>query len=95
MCVSTRFSLSVEDEETDAGWDCRTCLARPNSQGANGNMKKIIFPFQLTTSRVGKRLVYTLLYVVIHKYMHIYIRKYDTVGDERGKTTLRAMRPKF
>ena len=73
----------MENEETDAGRDCRTCLARPNSQGANGNREKIMFPFQLTTSRVGKRLIYTLLYVIIHKCMHIYIRKYDTVGDGR------------
>ena len=30
--VSTRFSLSVENEQTDAGRDGQTCLASPNSQ---------------------------------------------------------------
>ena len=31
--VSTRFSLSVENEQhDDAGRDARTCLTRPNSQ---------------------------------------------------------------
>ena len=31
-CVSTRFSLSVENEQAGAGQDGRTRLARPNSQ---------------------------------------------------------------
>ena len=30
--VGTRFSLSVEKEQTDAGRDRRTRLTRPNSQ---------------------------------------------------------------
>ena len=29
---STRFSLSVENEQAEAGWDGRTRFARPNSQ---------------------------------------------------------------
>ena len=33
---STRFSMSVENERTDAGWDGQTCLARPNSQARTG-----------------------------------------------------------
>ena len=44
--------------------------AEPVSQaqfsGANGDREKLIFPVQLTTSRIGKllaRLIYTLLYV--------------------------------
>ena len=35
-CVSTRFSLSVENEQADAGRDGRTRLARPNSQARTG-----------------------------------------------------------
>ena len=31
-CLSTRFSMSVENEQADAGRDGQTCLARPNSQ---------------------------------------------------------------
>ena len=30
--VSTRFSLTVDNEQTDAGQDGQTCLATPNSQ---------------------------------------------------------------
>ena len=34
--VSTRFSLSVENEQADAGQDGRTCLARSKSQTRTG-----------------------------------------------------------
>ena len=37
--VSTRFSLSVEKEQADAGRDGRTRLARPNSQARTGTGK--------------------------------------------------------
>ena len=42
--VSTRFSLSVENERADAGWNSRTCLARPNSQARAETEKMIFFP---------------------------------------------------
>ena len=35
MRVSTRFSLSLENEQADAGPDGRTRLARPNSKSTN------------------------------------------------------------
>ena len=35
-CLSTRFSLSVENEQADAGRDGRTRLTRPNSQARTG-----------------------------------------------------------
>ena len=34
--VSTRFSLSLENKQADAGRDDRTCLARPNYQAQTG-----------------------------------------------------------
>ena len=37
--VSTRFSLSMENEQADAGPDDRTRLARPNSQARTGTEK--------------------------------------------------------
>ena len=37
--VSTRFSLSVENEQANAGRDCQTRLARPNSQARTGTEK--------------------------------------------------------
>ena len=40
--VSTRFSLSVENELADAGRDGRTRYARPNSQ-VRTETEKIIF----------------------------------------------------
>ena len=49
------------DEQADVGRDCRTCLARPNSQARTRT--GIFFPLvQLTTSRVGNliRLIHTL-----------------------------------
>ena len=50
----TIFSLSLENEQADAGPDGRTHLARPNSQARTGTDRKIfIFSVQLTTSRIG------------------------------------------
>ena len=42
MCEQ-RFRLSMEKEQDDAGRDCRTYLARANSQARVGT-GKIIFP---------------------------------------------------
>ena len=36
---STRFSLGMENEQTDAGRDCRTRLVRPNSEARTGTGK--------------------------------------------------------
>ena len=60
------------DEQADAGRDCRTCLARPTSQGANGDREKIFFPVQLTTSRVVNltRLILTLAVCDDQIYIH-------------------------
>ena len=58
------------DEEADAERDCRTRLARPNSQARTGT-GDYFSPVQLTTSRIGNltRLIHTLLYVMtIHTY---------------------------
>ena len=72
--VSTRFSLSVENEWADAGWDGRTRLARHNLSGANGDRDKNIFPFQLTTSRIDDhyRLINTLLKLMTILLIHTY-----------------------
>ena len=67
------FSLSVKNERADAGRDGRTRLARPSSQRANEDRENIIFPVQLTTSRIGNhaRLIHTLLKVItIHTLIH-------------------------
>ena len=52
-----RFSLSMENEQADAGRDGRTHLARPISHsretkfsGANGDREMLILPAQLTMS---------------------------------------------
>ena len=63
--------------------------------GGQGN---IIFPVQLTTSRIGNltRLIHTLLYVMtIHTYIHTYIhtQKFDFTVDE-GKEWLNPSREK-
>ena len=57
------------DEQTHAGRDCRTRLARPNSQArTNGDREIFIFPVQLTTSRIDNltRLIHTLLNMCDH-----------------------------
>ena len=82
--VSTRFSLSMENEQADAGQDGRTRLARPNSQARTGAGKYSFFLVQLTTSRIGSLtwLIYTLLYV-----MTIHTNLIATqVNQTRGKS---------
>ena len=41
------------DEQADSGRDCRTLLARSNSQTRTGNEEMFIFSAQLTTSKIG------------------------------------------
>ena len=63
------------DRKADAGRDCRSRLARPNSQARTGTGKYSyidlhVFPVQLTTNRIGNlitRLILTLaVCVAIH-----------------------------
>ena len=70
--VSTRLSLSVENDEADAGCDGRTCLARPNPQARNRDREIFIFSVQLTTSRIGNYtwLIHTLLKVLVTSQIH-------------------------
>ena len=64
-----------EDEQADAGRDCRTRLARPSSQArTNADREMFIFPVQLTTRRTGNltRLIDTLaICVTIHRLYSI------------------------
>ena len=62
------------DERADAGRNCRTRLARPNSQARTADREILFFPFQLTTSRIGDltRLIHTLAVCVT---IHTYIKK--------------------
>ena len=56
------------DEQTDAGRDGRTRLARPNSQARTDTDREIfIFPIHLTTSKIGNftRLIHTLAIALI------------------------------
>ena len=48
----TRFRLTVENEQADAGWDGQTRLARPNSQARTERGERSFFPSQLTTRRI-------------------------------------------
>ena len=57
-----------EDEQADAGWDCRVRLARPNSQArTNADREIFIFPVQLTTCGTGNltRLIHTLAAICV------------------------------
>ena len=69
--VSTRFSVSTENEQADMRRDSQTCLAKPSSQARTGGRKS--FPVQLTMDRIGNltRLICTLLYVMTtHAYVY-------------------------
>ena len=69
--VSTRFSVSIEDEQADKRRDIQTCLAKPNSQARTGARK--CFPVQLTMNRIGNltQLICILLYVMTtHAYVY-------------------------
>ena len=69
--VSTRFSVSIENEQADTIRDSQTCLAKPSSQARTGAWK--IFPVQLSIDRIGNltRLICTLLYVMTtHAYVY-------------------------
>ena len=70
------------DKQADAGRDCRTRLARPNSQARTGTGEIFIFPVELTTSRIGNliRLILTLAICDDRKYIPVYIRV-----DEQGR----------
>ena len=48
----TRFSLTEENEQADAGRDGRTRVVRPNSQARTEMGRILIFPVQLTTGRI-------------------------------------------
>ena len=62
----------MENEQADAGRDCRTRLVRPKFSGAYEDREIFIFPVQLTTSRIGNctRLIHTLLYVMTIYYFY-------------------------
>ena len=77
------------DEQADAGWDCQTRLARPNSLARTGTGKYSCSPVQLTTSRIGNhaRLIHTLArFVTIHTY-------YDGYAKKGGITCLQLILP--
>ena len=61
---STRFSVSMENEQADKRRYSQTCLAKPNSQARTGARK--FSPVQLTINRIGNltQLICTLLYVM-------------------------------
>ena len=68
-CVSTRFGVSIENEQADTRRDSQTCLAKPNSQARTGARK--FFPV-LNMNRIGNltQLKCTLLYVMTtHAYV--------------------------
>ena len=75
------------DEQADAGRDCRTRLARPNSQArtnADGQGKNIHFLVQLTTCRTGNltRLIHTLAICVT---IQTYSCPFDNVSSLKTK----------
>ena len=71
--MSTRFSVSTENEQADTRRDGQICLTKPNSQAQTGTRK--FFPLQLAMDRIGKltRLICTLPYsnvMTTHAYIY-------------------------
>ena len=72
------------DEQADAGRNCRTRLAVPNSQART---RTVIFAVQLTTSRIGNltRMIHTTLaiYVTIHTFRRVQHRSETYSNDSQ------------
>ena len=69
-----QIQLEYGDEQGDAGRDCRTRLARLNSQAQTGTRKKKKIPVQLTTSRIGNLTRLTLTLVICDDDDHTCMR---------------------
>ena len=66
--INSNIIGSTVDEQADAVRDCRTRLARPNSQArTNADREIFIFLVQLTTCRIGNltRLIHTLAIICV------------------------------
>ena len=70
--VSTRFGVSIENEQADTRRDSHTYIAKPICQARTGTRK--FFPVQLTMNRIGNftRLMFTLLYMMTTQHAYIY-----------------------
>ena len=77
-------------EQADAGRDCQTRLAKPNSQARrNADRETFIFPAQLSTCRIGNlltRLIHTLLYVMCD-HTNTYCRSSLAATTAKNETT--------
>ena len=73
-----------EDEQADAGQDCRNPSRETESLGTNADREIFIFPVQLTTCRIGNLtlLIHTLdICMTIHTYTpHGVLVKHCIVG---------------
>ena len=81
----SKHQIQPGDEQADAGRDCRTRLARPNSQARTGTEKIYILPVQLATSRIDNltRLIHTLLYVMTIHTFSVFVHGL-LLGTEKG-----------
>ena len=72
----SKHQIQYGDEQADAGRDCRTRLARPNSQARkNADREMLIFPVELTTCRIGNltQLIHTLA-ICVTIQTHTYVQ---------------------
>ena len=71
----------MENEQTGAGRDGRTCLARTNSQARTGIGKKVLTPEGLATIiypvDVDPYSAESAGYTYIHTYIYTYIHTYN------------------
>ena len=89
LSVSTRFSLSMEmNRLTRDGTDEPSRETR--FSGANGDRATIIFPVQLTTSRIGNltRLILTLAICDAHTYIPTHTHNASHQGFSLQQTTI-------
>ena len=88
--VSTRLSLSMKNEQADTGRDCRTRLARPNSQARIGTEKYLFSLFSWRRAGMsilpGRSLLLLQQYIwCTFIYLPMYGHKYSKSMDQPGK----------
>ena len=70
--VSTRFSLSMEMSRLTRDGTAETVSRDQILRGANGDREILVFPVQLTTSRIGNLALSRLILTLALCYHHAY-----------------------
>ena len=86
--ISTRFSLSVENEQSDAGRDGRTRLAIPNSQARMGKGKYSFSLFSWLRAGLATLPDWSILWYKWWPYINELVENSGTVNRSFGGTSV-------